>query len=270
MTFVRLAVLGDPIDHSRSPDLHRAALAALGLEGDSRALRTPAGTLGDRLRALAAEGLRGVNLTHPLKEEALQHVMRISDDARRARSINTIAFDHDGWWGETTDGLGFIDLIATLGRTDPAREYVVLLGAGGAARSIALALQGAGARGIVVSARRRDAPQAWRDIEGCRFVRWRSADEAAVLGGATLVVNATPLDTAGALPPFSAIDPGALLIDLVYRHTPTPWVQQAREAGREAHDGLGLLVHQAQVGLSRLLDRPVPLEPLARAVGWPR
>ncbi|MBI1796559.1 MAG: NAD(P)-binding domain-containing protein [Candidatus Eisenbacteria bacterium] len=266
---VRLAVLGDPIAHSRSPELHRAALAALGLAGDSRAVRTTVAGLGTTLAALAAEGVHGVNLTHPLKEAALAHVARVSDAARRARSINTIGFAPEGAWGDTTDGAGFVDLLAELGE-DSRGARVVLLGAGGAARSLALALGAAGATDVAASARTPDrAGEAWREIPGARLVGWRSRDEAEALAAATIVVNATPI--AGDDPaPIAAIAREALIVDLVYGDLITPWVARARADLRRAHDGLGLLVMQARHSLARWLGRPVPLEPLARAVGWPR
>lgn len=267
---VRLGVLGDPLVLTRSPDLHRAGLAALGIAGDSVALRTPAATLGGRLADLAAQGYLGVNLTHPLKEAALAHVARVSEEARLARSINTIGLAADGAWGDTTDGPGFVDLLRSLGR-DPARERAVFLGAGGAARSVALALAAAGAPGTIASARRpEDVREAWRDVPGAGIVTWGSPDQAEALAGATLVINATPLTgDSGPIAPESA-PPKALIVDMVYGDGITSWVRRARADGREAYDGLGLLVFQARRSLALWLGRPVPLDPLARAVGWPR
>src|SRR5437867_10613370 len=132
---MNLAALGDPLAYTRSPELHRAGLASLGLDGDSRAIRTPASELGERLQALAAAGYRGVNLTHPLKQAALDHLGRASEPARRALSVNTIGFDSGIAWGDTTDGAGFVDLLRARARA-PGAQRVVLLGAGGAARSL--------------------------------------------------------------------------------------------------------------------------------------
>src|SRR5213593_629663 len=93
---IRLGVLGDPIAHSLSPVLHRAALASLGLAGESTAFATSRQDLAGRLRELAAAGFRGVNLTHPLKEEALGLLERVSEAARRSRSVNTVSFAPGG------------------------------------------------------------------------------------------------------------------------------------------------------------------------------
>jgi shikimate dehydrogenase len=267
---VRLAVLGDPLAFTLSPVLHRAGCEALGLECVSQALRTPVAALGGRLRALAAEGCRGCNLTHPLKEAALDHVAKVSPAAERSRSVNTIAFREDGDWGETTDGPGFIDLLRELGR-EPAAQRVVLLGAGGAARSLALALAWAGCREVRVSSRRPPAgPNAWGEGLDERFLGWRSPEESDAFGVAGVVVNCTPLAGAEPPAPLERIASDALLIDLTYAPELTPWVREARAGGREAVDGLGLLVHQARRSLGLWLGREVPLEPLAAAVGWPR
>src|SRR5213594_1762129 len=219
---VKLGVLGDPLTYTLSPALHRAGLAALGLEGSSEPLRTPREALGQRLHDLAGRGFRGVNLTHPLKEEALAHVGRVSAAARRARSINTVGFDAEGASGDTTDGPGFLDLLRSLGR-EPAGERVVLLGGGGAARSLAAALLEAGAT-VTLSVRagtpREDSGGAGEPAR----VAWRSAEEPA---------------------PLALIPRRALVVDLVYGERPTALVVEARAQGIEAWDGLGLLVFQA-------------------------
>ena len=267
---VRLAVLGDPLTYSLSPVLHRAGCAALGLECDSQALRTPPGELGDRLRELAARGCLGCNLTHPLKEVAVDHVKRASVAAERSRSVNTIAFRADGWWGETTDGPGFVDLLRAL-RFAPERQRVLLLGAGGAARSLALALQWAGCREVRVSSRHK--PQgafAWGEGLDEHFLGWRSPEEGDALGTSTVIVNATPLSGDDPPAPLDRIARTALVVDLTYGPESTPWVRAARARGLHAVDGLGLLVHQARRSLSLWLGREVPIEPLAAAVGWPR
>ena len=265
---VRLAVLGDPLEYTRSPDLHRAGLAALGLAGESRAVRTSREELPATLRALAEQGLAGVNLTIPLKEAVMPLLARVSDTAHRARSVNTVGFDPAGWWGETTDGPGFLDLLDALSR-EPAAQRAVLLGAGGAARSLAVALADAGVP-VVASARRVAAAAA--ALEGChaRIVAWRSDEEREALALATVIVNATPLADPREIAAPETLPKDALIVDLRYREALTPWVLDARRAGREAFDGLGLLVFQAKRSLELWFGRELALAPLATAVGWPR
>lgn len=246
--------------------LHRAGFAALGIEGESEALRTPLAELGPRLEELARRGWHGVNLTHPLKEEALRFVTSTGARAGRARSVNTIRFGGDGMFGDSTDGVGFVDWIETLGRRTE-QERVVMLGAGGAARSIAEALL-AGGGAVAVWARDPAARvPGWEALEGAVLKAWDQAEAREALGNATLVVNATPAET--------PLDPGgipktALVVDLVYGPELSPWAAAARAAGLTAYDGLGMLVHQARRAFGVWCDRMPPVEALERAVGWPR
>ena len=243
-------------------------MASLGLSGGSEALRTSPAVLAERLRELAARGLRGVNLTSPLKQVVLPLLQRVSEPARRSRSVNTVGFAPDGWWGDTTDGAGFVDLLATLGR-DPAGERAVFMGAGGAARSLALALNDAGAPAVVVGARDPAvAGEAWREIDA-RLLGWDAAELREALERATLLVRALPPEAEPAVD-FARLPARALCVDLSYGPAVTPWVLAARAAGREAYDGLGLLVFQARRSLALWFSRPVPVDSLARAVGWPR
>ncbi len=266
---MRLAVLGDPLSYTRSPELHRAGLAALGLHGESEPLRVTPARLGSVFAELIAAGFRGVNLTSPLKEAALGHVGAIAPSARRARSVNTVSFDADAVRGDTTDGAGFIDLLRAQGRACDGLR-VVLLGAGGAARSIGLALIEAGASVTVAARRPAAAAAAWHEIAGAAVIPWGTESVHAAVAVADVVVNGTPLAGLSGAYPVERIPPAALVLDLVYGPEPTPWVLAARAAGRQSFDGLGLLVHQARRALAIWTGREVPLEPLARAVGWPR
>ena len=270
---LRLAVLGDPLEFTRSPDLHRAGLAAVGLAGESSALRTPSAALASRLRELAAQGVTGVNLTHPLKERVLNHLDRVSDSARRARSVNTVGFGPSGWWGETTDGEGFLDWLRHLGR-DPAAERVVIFGAGGAARSIALALAGAGAGEIVVAARaaRLESNRGtWAQIPQARLEPQAGpVVEEAIERRASIIVNATPLADAAGPHGLERLRLSMLVLDLVYGAELSAWARAARVRGLQSDDGLGLLVFQARRSLALWTGLAIPLEPMMRAVGWPR
>lgn len=263
----RLAVLGDPLTFTLSPQLHRAGLAAIGRPGGSEALCTPLADLGARLSQLAAAGYRGVNLTHPLKQAALAHLARISEPARRAASVNTIGFDAEGWWGETTDGPGFLDLLALIGRS-PAAQRVVLLGAGGAARSVALALADAGCIEQTVCARRPGtAAPAWLEIGPVAWAVWDSAAMRAALAEATLVVHATPIQRPEGPVPLEWIGRGATIVDLVYGAEPLPWLLRATRDARVTFDGRVLLMLQARRSLALWTGGDVPLDVLARAIG---
>jgi shikimate dehydrogenase len=262
---VKLAVLGDPLEYTRSPDLHRAGCAALGLACQSLALRTPVAELPATLDRLAREGYTGCNLTMPLKEPALALVGEATPAARRARSVNTITFG-DRRSGDTTDGAGFLDLLSAQ-RRNATTCNVTLLGAGGSARSLALAIADAGGRPVEVISRREPEPgEAWGGTLGKRWSAWGSGAATRAIAVADVLVNCTPL--AGDEWPVAVerIPRATLVVDLTYGERVTPWVAAARAAGLEAIDGLALLVHQARRSLIRWLARDVPLEPLLAAV----
>jgi shikimate dehydrogenase len=262
---IALAVLGDPLAYTCSPALHRAGLSSIGLFGTSAAMRTAPEALPERLRELATHGFRGANLTTPLKHAVMAHLDRVSEPSRKARSVNTVGFEGDGWWGDTTDGPGFIDLLATFGR-DPAGERVWILGGGGAARSVAFSLVEAGASVTTYVRRVEERRADWEDISGATLRPWSSLAEDSD-EDVSMVVNATPLDAPVRL---EALPRRALIIDLRYGPKLHAWVRAARADGREAYDGLGLLVFQARRSLALWFSRPVPVDSLARAVGWPR
>jgi shikimate dehydrogenase len=267
---VRLAVLGDPLRYTRSPDLHRAGAEAVGLACESEALRTPAAELPATLARLAADGYLGCNLTMPLKEPVLACLRTVGATARRARSVNTVTFRADGAHGESTDGAGFLDLLASLDRKALGAR-VVCLGSGGAVRSLALTLADAGAAPTrIVSRREPGDEEAWGGALGARWSAWGSAAAREAVGTADVLVNGTPLGGEALAGVLDDAAHGTLVVDLAYAETVTPWVLEARQRGLESVDGLGLLVHQARHALSIWFQREVPLAPLAAAVGWPR
>jgi len=265
---VKLAVLGDPLRYTRSPDLHRAGCEALGLACESEAIPTPIDALGPTLARLARAGYIGCNLTMPLKEPALAWVRGASAAARRARSVNTIRFGAgpDEPFGETTDGVGCVDLLREHGR-DPATRTITLLGAGGAARSLALAIAEAGGRPVRVVSRHEPEPaDAWGGPLGERWSAWGSAAAEREVAGSDVVIHCTPLSGSEFPVPISTLPRRGLIVDLVYGETPTPWVAAARAAGLDAVDGLELLVHQARHSFRCWFGRDVPLEALRAAV----
>ena len=261
----KLAVLGDPLRYTRSPDLHRAGCAALGLACESLALRTPVTELSATLDRLAREGYAGCNLTMPLKEPALALVGTATPAARRARSVNTITFT-DSRLGDTTDGAGFLDLLAAE-RRNAATCNITLLGAGGSARSLALAIAEAGGRPVDVISRREPEPgEAWGGALGKRWSAWGTGAATRAIAVADVLVNCTPLAGDEFPVAIARIPRATLVVDLTYGERVTPWVAAARAAGLDAVDGLSLLVHQARRSLAIWFGRDVPLAPLVAAV----
>lgn len=265
-----LAVLGDPLTFTLSPVLHEAGLAALGRSCRSVALPTLPEALAARLAALEAEGYRGVNLTIPHKEAVLPLIPRISAPALRARSVNIVGFGAGGRWGDSTDGPGFLDFLAAEGLA-PGAHRVLLIGAGGAARSVAAALVAAGAGAVTAATR---DPRRHADAFAALGLAAPLAFDAPALdtafARATLVVQATPArDPGGVLDP-ERVPRHAVAVDMGYGESITPWVAALRGRGVRAMDGLGMLIHQARRSIALWTGEAPPIEALEAAVGWPR
>jgi len=252
------AVIGHPVAHSRSPAMHTAAYEALGLDREYVAIDVEPAVLDLFVGTLAADGFAGVNVTIPHKQAVIELCDELSDEARRAGSVNTVLVRDGGLRGETTDGAG---LLWALGEVEPADALV--LGAGGAARAAVTALADAG-WDVAVSARRREGAAAL----GVGVEPWPPQR------GARLVVNATPLGQQASGPgpvPDELITPETIVCDLAYRGdlTPTPLMQAAAARGARAVDGLDVLVGQGIVAFELLTGVPAPVD-VMRAAAWGR
>ncbi len=260
-------VIGDPVRHSASPALHNAAYAALGLDYVYVAFPVPAGRGADAVRAMPVLGLVGLNVTMPHKADAARACDDLSTDARALGAVNTVVLRPDGRvFGDSTDGEGFLRSLHDDG-VDPAGRSVVVLGAGGAARAVVLALGRAGAH-VVVAARRDDAARDAAELapggEG------RGVDGlASCVASFDIVVNATPLGMRGESPPFDpdALTPRHAVVDLVYHPAETPLLAAARARGvRVASNGLGMLIHQAALAFRAMTGHEAPLEAMRAAL----
>jgi shikimate dehydrogenase len=258
---LRLAVIGHPVAHSRSPQMHTAGLRAADLEGSYEAIDVPPERLAAFLARLEQEGFRGVNVTIPHKRAAAELVHDVAAVARRAGSVNTVLVQPDGRLaGHSTDGQG---LLWALHRTPP--ETALVAGAGGAARAAAAALLDAGCR-VAVSARRGEEAAALASELGAAAAPWPPVDPAG------LIVNATPVGQAGAaadLPvPVALVEQAELVCDLAYRGDgqTTGLIAAAAAAGVTAVDGLEVLLGQGLVAFSLFTGQPPPVEAMAAAV----
>jgi shikimate dehydrogenase len=262
----RLAgIIGHPVRHSLSPLLHNTAYDALGLDWVYLAFDVPEGATVAALDAVRTLRLVGCSVTMPHKTAAARACDVLSDDAARLRSVNTVTLAPDGSLaGDSTDGEGFVRSLREAGH-DPAGADALVLGAGGAARPVVVALVRAGAQ-VRVAARRDDAAAEAAALAQAGTVPWPDRSEAAA--AATLVVNATPVGMGdGGLP----IDPAALhphqvVADLVYHPLETPLLAAARAAGAAVADGLGMLVHQAALQVETWSGRPAPVDRMRAAV----
>jgi shikimate dehydrogenase len=239
-----VGILGWPVEHSLSPIMHNAAFRSLGLDWVYLYWPVPPQDLGAAVGGLRALGAAGANVTMPHKETVIQYLDAISGDARRAGAVNTIQRVGDRLIGHNTDVDGFRQLLVADAGFDPAGKRALILGAGGAARAAALALEDLAVGDIAIAGRSDDRAQGVASLGSGRPISWAEAD--AAVDDADLVVNATPLGMHDENPvPSARWRPDHTVVDLVYSPPVTPLTAAARAAGAEAWGGLGMLVHQA-------------------------
>lgn len=282
-----VALLGDPVGHSASPAMHNAAFAALGLrEWVYVALRVRAPQLADAVRGLRALGFAGANVTIPHKRGVVPWLDALTPAAQLAGAVNTVRVNERGRLvGDNTDIGGLMRQlaeheIAVAGRT------VLVLGAGGAARAVAVAAWQLGAHRILVAARRPEAGEGLIRSVGARAsaelpplpameVLPLGVDAlAGVLPQVDMVVNATPLGmegVGGGEAPARWADPArlrqeAVVCDLVYRPPETPLLQAARARGLRALGGAGMLLYQGVLAFEAWTGRPAPVPVMREAL----
>jgi shikimate dehydrogenase len=256
------AVLGWPVAHTRSPLMHNAAFAALGVDAVFVALPAAPPDLAAVVRGLAAVGALGASVTVPHKHAVIGLCDHVEPPADRVGAVNCLAFEGGAVVGHNTDAGGFVDGLRADG-IDPAGRRAVVLGGGGAARAVATGLVDAGATVIVVARR----PQA---ITWCRAHPWTAL--AGELERAELLVDATSaaLDDAGdrALAeqvPLVSLPDGAAVASLIYHRRPE-LLRRAADRGLITADGLPMLLYQGARAFSIWTGRPAPIEVMRTAL----
>lgn len=250
------AVIGSPVAHSKSPQLHTHWLKVNGLAGYYIPMDVRTEDLEQVLRTLPKAGFVGVNITIPHKEKVLEIADQITDRATLIGAANTLILRSDGKiHADNTDGYGFINNIRQAEPDwDPKAGPAAILGAGGAARAVVSALLDAGVPKILISNRTKVRAEALRADFGKRLqvVDWVQAGN--MLEEATTVVNTTSLGMIGKPPlrvPLDGLRPGTLVNDLVYTPLKTQFLAEAEEMGCRTVDGLGMLLHQAVPAFER-------------------
>lgn len=256
-------VLGWPVRHSRSPAMHEAGYAALGLEGwRYQLLPVPPELFDETVRALPGAGFLGANVTIPHKEAAAALADEATDAVRAIGAANTLTFLPDGRiHADNTDAPGLIDALPV----DPAGASAVVLGAGGSARAAVWALVQAGADVLVWNRTRERAERLCAEIGGS--VVDSPPEQADLLVNTTSVGLQWGEDPFKALPlDADAMDGYPCLVDLVYGSGPTALSSAARDAGATVVDGLEILVRQGARSFERWTGHAAPLDVLRAAV----
>jgi shikimate dehydrogenase len=252
----RACVIGWPVEHSRSPAIHRYWLKLYGIDGAYEKEAVPPEDLAGFLRSLKERDYAGANVTLPHKEEALRLAFVADEAARAIGAANTLWLDGAGRLNASnTDSYGFMtNLNQQAPHWNTGRRPMMVLGAGGAARAIVYGLIAQGASRILLANRTRDRAEALAGAFGpaMSVVDWDSRNHA--LAGCGLLINATSLGMTGKEPldiDLEALPQDAVVADIVYNPLETPLLAAARARGRQPVDGLGMLLYQAVPGFQR-------------------
>ncbi|MEM9618433.1 MAG: shikimate dehydrogenase [Pseudomonadota bacterium] len=268
-TALKLAgVVGWPIEHSLSPLIHTIWAHRAGVDGYYIPLAVP-GTYDDFVRAmdgLQAIGFEGVNVTLPHKEHALRYAGEASPTAERAGAANMLTFRNGRPYADNSDVAGFAAALQqVLGDKKPPSSAVVL-GAGGAARGVILAIQSAGVQSILLSNRTRTKAEAIAKDLSVHVADWR--ERSGLFEKAELIVNTTSLGMSGQLPleiDAKKLKSGTIVADIVYSPLETDLLKQAKACGCEVVDGLDMLMHQAAPGFRAWFGGEVIVDDALRA-----
>lgn len=271
---MRLQVIGDPVLHSKSPIIHASMLATLGLDIPYTAKVVHRGELPQYLTWARENGVTGFNATMPHKEDLLPLLDEIDPLARSIGAVNTVCLRDGKWVGFNTDGGGAVAALRDGLGVDPAGLTVTLLGAGGAAKAVALALSQAGAARVFVCNRtlaRGSALCAHDPLGRLSPAAFDPDTLSALAGQSRLLVNCTNLGMEGCPHQFEdfgfldALPPDAGVFDLIYHPAETELLSQARRRGLNTLNGLPMLVGQAVLALEHFLNRPLNRPAMAKA-----
>lgn len=272
----RLAVIGDPIAHSKSPQMHNPALQACGIDAQYVRVQVPVGSVKEAFGLFVKHGFLGVNITIPHKFEALEAVDVLDPLARRLGAVNTLAIRDGQMFGYNTDGPGFLRSVKEAFGADVKDLRLLILGAGGGAgRAVAVQSVLSGCRQLLLANRTESKlapllnelsglsePSAPVQLQTCSL---DPADLAARLPEVDLIVNATSVGMKAEdapLLPAGCLEARHFVYDMVYRASgPTELIQAASAAGAPYADGMCLLLHQGAISFEHWFpNETAPIE----------
>ncbi len=269
-----LGVIGYPIEHSLSPIMHNAALAEMGADFVYLPFAISPENLERAIQGFAAIGVQGFSITIPHKQSIMPLLSEISDVAQAIGAVNTVWRAEKGWGGTNTDAEGFLAPLRSM-QQDWSQSVAVILGNGGAARAVVAGCVELGFAEIHIVGR--DAQkleafsQSWNRSLGLKVRSWETLPE--LLSRADLLVNATPIGMSPHVnksPLTSAeadqLKAGAIAYDLIYTPNPTMFLQQVRDRGGVAIDGLEMLIQQGAAALKIWTQQSVPVETMRQTL----
>jgi shikimate dehydrogenase len=267
-------IMGHPIEHTLSPVMHNAAFEAMGVHAVYVPFQVKPEDLGKATMALRALNVSGVNVTLPHKGAVIEFLDELDQSAKQIGAVNTIVHRNHKLYGYNTDGAGFILSLRKDGHFDPSGKKAVILGSGGAAAAVAMALADAGVRRIVIANRNKTRAEVLTKRVQKHFERETipvALDESRALywliKESDLLVNATSVGLSGnerlTINPNS-LHPKLFVYDLVYRDTAL--LKMAKRKGLKTLDGLGMLVSQGARSFELFTGKRAPFRVMRNAV----
>lgn len=261
-------LIGYPVAHSLSPQMHHAGYKAMGIEAVYQRFTVKPANLEAAVYGLRALDFLGWNVTVPHKEAILPFLDELTPEARKAGAVNTVKVAAGRLIGHNTDGLGFLQSIKKQ-MPEVSRRQVVILGAGGAAKGIALTLAEQGANILILN---RTPEKARKLVESLRThgvdADWGELTPGSWLREADLIIQTTSVGLHGETMPFSlqGIDKKAFVVDIIFNPSETPFLCEARLQGCKTMNGLGMLLYQGVLAWEFWLGGRAPVEAMAAAL----
>ena len=269
------AVIGDPVEHSLSPCFQNAAFQHLKLDFIYVAFTVKAEDLGDAISCVRSLGIYGLNVTVPHKISVIKYLDELDERADRIKSVNTILNRNGKLIGYTTDGIGVLNALKYNG-IDPKGKKVVILGAGGAARSASYALSEVAGELVILNRtieRARNLASKVRKLIGSHVnVKWDGLTEESLrreIREADILINATPVgmspDVNGTLVEKRLLHPDMVVFDMIYHPLKTRLLREAEEVGAKTINGLSMLIHQGAASFEIWTGVEAPVDVMMKA-----
>ena len=256
-----VGVIGDPVEHSRSPQMHNAAFAKAGLDYVYVPFHVRPNDLADAIAGFKAINVVGINVTLPHKQAVISHLTSISREAELIGAVNTLTFTDEGIHGDNTDAPGVLRALEeNENMSVPVGENVVVLGAGGAARAVVVALALAGVASITIANRTVERAVALAEEMGQKTdismqgLGLADAQLPVAVRESMLLINTATVSMDVTHPLLVSADwlqPNTIVYDIVYTPPVTPLMRAAAVRGCKTLGGIGMLVHQGAIAFEK-------------------
>lgn len=267
-----IALIGDPVGHSKSPVMVNRAFQEMGILAQYIAIPVKESELKQVIDHFDKTGVKGFNVTIPHKVEIMNYLDELDESAREIGAVNTVVKVDGKWVGFNTDGLGYLRSLQEEIKPNLKQERVLLMGAGGAARAVGYTLAKAGVGKLTIANRTQmKAEKLANDLSHLTTIDVVPINEVqSTVEEATLIINTTSVgmypDVDKTPIPVEWMHSGHIASDLIYNPLPTKWLQGSKKRGARIHSGVGMLVHQAAIAIEHWFHRLAPIEIMKKAL----